>query len=120
MIQYHPINIHTQGKKLNLPKGKYHIHIIGGWSVTENAFLVRFIRELDGETIHVSRASWPLQGFEFGKRSKRYFEFEIKQSGVYLVELIHPKTLVVKKSNLFPFNLLQKPVDNATLSILIF
>jgi len=119
MVHSHPITIHAQEQKLNLPKGNYYIHILGGWSVTEIGFRIRFIRQSDGKIIQVRRAIWPINAIESGKRSKRYYDFEINESGEYCIEFINPQALVVKRSNLFLVNLLEKPVNNELLSISI-
>ena len=117
-----PINIHTKNEVLNLKEGSYYVNILGGWLIFSNGFSIKLLSELTKNQIEIKRAKWPVQDFEFGKRSKRYYEFVIKKNGNYILEFVNPTMLKVKRSNVAvfpPFSFFNKEQPNNDLSITI-
>lgn len=96
------------------------MNILGGWLVALNGFSIKLLSQQTNDTIEVKRAKWPVQDIEFGKRSKRCYEFVIKKNGKYILEFVNPKMLKVKRSNVAifpPFSFFNKEQPNTDLSI---
>jgi hypothetical protein len=122
MSPIRPINIHTKNEVLNLAEGSYYVNILGGWSIFSNGFSIKLLSEITKDQVDIKRAKWPVQDFDFGKRSKRYYEFVIKKKGNYILEFVNPTKLKVRGSNVAifpPFSFFNKEKPNNELSITI-
>lgn len=113
------LNIHDKSSIFRLTPGKYDVLILGGWKIEEHRFKVHITDVQNKESITVKRTKWPVQSIEFGRRAKRYYEFEILNEGEFNVYCENPESLKVKRSNLMMFDILFKYVDNHSLEILI-
>jgi len=113
------INIHSEGKVVKLVPGKYLIYLLGGWGVELGDFDILFESTETSEIIEPISVNWPVQWFYLNRRAKRLFKFNIAVPGHYLVKFINPKSLKVRRSNLFLYSLITNPVPNPGIEILI-
>jgi hypothetical protein len=115
------INIHSKKNSIMLSQGKYHIDIIGGFLIKKTKFKIKILRVSDKSLVPIKIVRFGYQGFESGKRTKRYYEFYIKKTDNYLLEFINPEKLIVKRSNVlfFPFNFFNKIIPNKKIEIKI-
>ena len=116
------INIHSKMETLSLESGKYYINIIGGFLVKKSNFKIKITKIPNKGEISTNKAKFPLQSFDYGKRTKRCYEFKINEKGKYSLEFKNSRNLVVKRSNaaiFFPFNLFNRTIPNEQIEIRI-
>lgn len=111
------INIHTKNSELNLQKGKYFIFFTGGHSVTiYNKFKIIIQDKKTNLKIGLF-TTWIATGYENGQRTAKYYEFEIKENGIYSIDIEHPEQLIIKKSKLNLKNLFYSLISKDGVSV---
>lgn len=114
-----PININSEGEEINLIARKYRIYLLGGWGVNLGYFSISFKDTKTNEIIKCKRAVYPVQAFSHRKRAKRIFTVNIPKQSTYEVIFANPKSVKIRKSNLFISSLFTKPISNEKIEILI-
>lgn len=94
------VNITSKGKTISLEARRYRIYILGGWGINLGDFSISLEQKETNRIIKCERAFWPVQAFAHGKRARRIFVLDIKESGQYEVIFDNSETLKVKRSNL--------------------
>ena len=113
------INIHDNGLEIDFRPGKYKIDVLGGWGVKLGQFSISLKHTLTGQMVDCERSFWPVQSFAFGKRAKRIFVVSIAEPGTYEIEFRHPRTILIKETNLFFTGLFQESLPKDKISIYI-
>ena len=114
-----PIDIYNQNTLLKLREGKHYVDFLGGWSVNTNGFRIVLKNINTGKLIKIERTFWPVQNFEFGKRSLRYFEFHIPHDDTYSMKFIGSNNIQIKRSNVPFFSLLSSAIANMDIMVYI-
>lgn len=113
------VNIHTPNTRLKLLAGDYMIDVFGGFGVTLGQFTIGFRYLESGEVFTSKRSKWPIQGYAFGKRTKRILTVALNYSGLYEIQFISPETLELRESNQFLFGWFNDAVPNNEISVYI-
>lgn len=94
------VNITSKGKTISLEARRYRIYILGGWGISLGDFSISLEQKETKRIIICERAFWPVQAFALGKRARRIFVLDIKESSLYEVIFGNSEDLKVKRSNL--------------------
>ncbi|MBV7270333.1 hypothetical protein [Winogradskyella luteola] len=114
-----PINIHNSGVIVELPVGIYKVNVLGGWGVTVGDFSFKLTSLSNGKIIRPKGTIWRVQYYSNCSRSKKIFSLDIPKRDRYKIDFINQKSLKVKRSNLFIFQLIEKPIPNKNIEIVI-
>jgi hypothetical protein len=118
-MQGRPCNIHKPNQKVYLTTGIYGLRVIGGWSVRVRDFSVSLRIENTNITIEPKKTIWRVQDWGFKKRTKKIMIIDVQQTGNYTITFKNPKSLRVKRTNLFFHSLFEKELPNESLEICI-
>lgn len=110
-------NIHAKGNEVKLLEGTYYIYITGGWGIRKNDFRIKLHKKDTLQKLQVERSRWPVQSWGKGKRLKRVYNIQVKDSGTYMIDIINPESIEVRRSNLFMMNLIESPIPNDDIEV---
>lgn len=100
------INVYINKSELDLQIGKYNVYFAGGHDVTISSKFNIKIQNRENNSLIDLNNTYPIRGYKNGQKTIKYYEFEIKESGIYIINIEHPEDLVIKKSMLMMRNLL--------------
>lgn len=116
------IELSTNNKMYELDKGKYKVHLLGGWHVKLGDFKIELINQTTKRKVVTNEPKLKEQSFISGNRSKHILSFKIDSKGIYSVNTSNSKSIKVKRSNLKISNfILRKPdikTENLKLKII--
>jgi len=118
-MQGGPFNIHKKNQEVYLTVGIYGIHVLGGWYVSVNDFSMVFKKKNSDIIIQPKKTIWRIQSYELKQPAKKIMVLDVPYSADYIIEFINPKSLKVKRSNLFIITMFEKELPNENLEICI-
>ncbi|MEM6719533.1 MAG: hypothetical protein AAF611_09475 [Bacteroidota bacterium] len=120
-MQGGPFNIHKRDQEVYLTVGIYGIRVLGGWGVRIHDFSIMLKKKGADIIVEPKKTILRIQSFEFNKRAKKIMVLDVPKSGKYHIEFKNPKSLEVRRSNLFITRLLfgDDKLPNESLEICI-
>ena len=99
------IEISTNNKMYELDKGKYKVHLLGGWHVKLGEFKIELINQTTKRKVETNEPKLKEQSYISGRRAKHILTFKIDKIGIYSMNTSNSKSIKVKQSNLKISNL---------------
>ena len=104
-------------KQIHLDKGKYSIALLGGGTISN--FSISIFSEVKNKNVSIFESLLKYRFHKNGMLGTNYYEFNIDESGEYLVQVGDGKNISVKSSMLKSVSLFQREMPIGRLSILI-